>query len=338
MIEGSASRLRGFVRQYQSGENAAEAARILNELATARMCLLKPQKKVEYDAQLRKKLSATESPSELPDLGLALAESLEKPPTPKKRSKAAKSKSGNPPRPLMIAGGAVLVCVPGGDLPAKRPRLPDPIPQEQFPASRIRANRVRHKRFRETCGNCGASPAPPKQKIADPESPTAIQPQPDPGVLKESNIPVEVIGEPVDLLKLVDFNRDVVAGEWQRDKTTLISSGKSKVYLPARTPGDYQLKFVVRRTEKADSISIGFMMSGRQGVVSLDAGKATVSGLSVDNPDVNDNCTTYRGTLFRGDAAATVTVTVHAGHLHTAFNGQTIVDWFEGPSSIDAVR
>lgn len=45
VIEGSADRLMGFVRQYQSGENAAEAARILNELATARMCLLKPQKK-----------------------------------------------------------------------------------------------------------------------------------------------------------------------------------------------------------------------------------------------------------------------------------------------------
>jgi hypothetical protein len=52
----------GFVRQYQSGEHAADAARVLNELALARLCLLKPAKKSEYDAKLRKKLAVRTAP------------------------------------------------------------------------------------------------------------------------------------------------------------------------------------------------------------------------------------------------------------------------------------
>ena len=58
VIEGAADRSMGFVRQYQSGEYAEDAARILNELATARLCLMKPEKKAEYDAKLRKELAA----------------------------------------------------------------------------------------------------------------------------------------------------------------------------------------------------------------------------------------------------------------------------------------
>src|ERR1700760_1285598 len=56
VIEGAADRAMGFIRQYQSGEHAALAAKLLNEVATARLCLLKPSSKSAYDAQLRMKL------------------------------------------------------------------------------------------------------------------------------------------------------------------------------------------------------------------------------------------------------------------------------------------
>ena len=60
VIEGAADKQMAFVRQYQSGENGIDAARILNELAVARLCLLKPAKKVEYDAKLRKVSKASQ--------------------------------------------------------------------------------------------------------------------------------------------------------------------------------------------------------------------------------------------------------------------------------------
>ena len=61
VIEGAADRGMGFIRQYQSGEHAALAAKLLNEIATARLCLLKPTSKAEYDARLKKQLAVRES-------------------------------------------------------------------------------------------------------------------------------------------------------------------------------------------------------------------------------------------------------------------------------------
>ena len=58
VIEGAADKQMAFVRQYQSGENAAAAARILNELAVARLCLLKASTKAAYDTNLRRELAA----------------------------------------------------------------------------------------------------------------------------------------------------------------------------------------------------------------------------------------------------------------------------------------
>lgn len=59
VIEGAADRLMNFVRQYQSGEHAGDAARILNELAAARLCLLKPTTKATYDKKLRQAEAAS---------------------------------------------------------------------------------------------------------------------------------------------------------------------------------------------------------------------------------------------------------------------------------------
>jgi len=53
VIAAAADRQTTLVRQHQSGEHAAEATRLLNELARARLCLLKPATKTAYDAQLR---------------------------------------------------------------------------------------------------------------------------------------------------------------------------------------------------------------------------------------------------------------------------------------------
>src|SRR5882757_6144163 len=64
VIEGAADRAMGFIRQYQSGEHAALAAKLLNEIATARLCLLKPAMKLEYDAKLKKQSANAVSTSD----------------------------------------------------------------------------------------------------------------------------------------------------------------------------------------------------------------------------------------------------------------------------------
>lgn len=57
VIEAAADRQMSHLRSYQTGKHSAESQRLLNECAAARVALLNPQKKAEYDRQLREKLA-----------------------------------------------------------------------------------------------------------------------------------------------------------------------------------------------------------------------------------------------------------------------------------------
>jgi len=56
VIAVAADRQMAHVRTFQAGQFAGVSQRLLNELAAARICLLKPEKKAVYDAQLKKQL------------------------------------------------------------------------------------------------------------------------------------------------------------------------------------------------------------------------------------------------------------------------------------------
>ncbi len=104
VIEGAADKQMAFVRQYQSGEYAADAAKILNELAIARLCLLKPATKTAYDTKLRQQLAPPEP--EFPEISAA---ELEGELIPRKRKK--KSSKQVVDQGLMIKGGVAVVVV-----------------------------------------------------------------------------------------------------------------------------------------------------------------------------------------------------------------------------------
>lgn len=57
VVENSAHRQMAYVRTFQSGPHAAESQKLLNELATAKVCLLNRDKKRTYDEALRDKIS-----------------------------------------------------------------------------------------------------------------------------------------------------------------------------------------------------------------------------------------------------------------------------------------
>ena len=66
VIANAADRQMLHVRSFQSGTHMAETQRLLNELATARLCLLDPQEKAAYDARLCDALSHQQSGADLP--------------------------------------------------------------------------------------------------------------------------------------------------------------------------------------------------------------------------------------------------------------------------------
>jgi tetratricopeptide (TPR) repeat protein len=57
-IEHAADRVMIHLRTFASGKHGVESQRLLNEVATARLCLLDPPRKAKYDAELRAKEEA----------------------------------------------------------------------------------------------------------------------------------------------------------------------------------------------------------------------------------------------------------------------------------------
>lgn len=59
VIANAADQRMAHVRTFQMGQHTADSQRILNELSAARVCLLDPDKKEEYDAQLKQRQKNT---------------------------------------------------------------------------------------------------------------------------------------------------------------------------------------------------------------------------------------------------------------------------------------
>ncbi|MDO4549799.1 MAG: SUMF1/EgtB/PvdO family nonheme iron enzyme [Planctomycetia bacterium] len=62
VISNAADRQMTFIRTFQTGKYSQESQQILNELSQARVILLNPEKKQEYDAKLRKELEFVRPP------------------------------------------------------------------------------------------------------------------------------------------------------------------------------------------------------------------------------------------------------------------------------------
>ncbi len=65
MISAAADKQMAFIRSFQTGKDALLSQKILNEISTARICLLNAAKKAHYDATLRARMAAAGAASGL---------------------------------------------------------------------------------------------------------------------------------------------------------------------------------------------------------------------------------------------------------------------------------
>ena len=63
VISAAADKQMAFIRSFQTGKNSQLSQKILNEIATARVCLLNAAKKAEYDLTLRARMASAEAGS-----------------------------------------------------------------------------------------------------------------------------------------------------------------------------------------------------------------------------------------------------------------------------------
>jgi hypothetical protein len=112
VIENAADQRTVHLRSFQIGKHGELSQKLLNEVATAKVCLLRPEKKAAYDEQLRQQLQTkTEaSSSERPEIDSQLALALEQ------EAQKGRSRSRQAPKPgrgvvLGVAGAVGILVV-----------------------------------------------------------------------------------------------------------------------------------------------------------------------------------------------------------------------------------
>ena len=117
VIDAGANRQMAYLQQRATGEHAGLSQKLLNEIAVARLCLLNPKQKAEYDAGLRRGLAqSTPADEELDALrtGVDLSGILDAPAqtsvaVPKRRSRPVFRFSALKPWHYAAAIGGVVV-------------------------------------------------------------------------------------------------------------------------------------------------------------------------------------------------------------------------------------
>jgi hypothetical protein len=171
-------------------------------------------------------------------------------------------------------------------------------------------------------------PGPKDIAEPSPRTPTDL-------LLVDSKLVTDAVGPPVDLIQRVDLSRDAFAGEWKKQGTSLVCDPESVIYFPTRLPEDYQLKFRLKRVNGGGAIWFGFVMEGRLGFIGFDYW-GSICGLSVDGKDPKEgNCTARNKHLFTEGQPSEIILTVHPGHLHASFDGQSVIDWHGAASRLN---
>ena len=217
VIAAAADKQMVHVRSFQTGEHSALSQKMLNEISAARVCLLDPQKKAEYDAALRalsdgRKASTRSIPPVPPQnvpppwpstaVPVPFNSQLSTPPNPPTalpsvRTKLKKSSGGKQPWLVvgMIGAAAALLIVvlavkygrngsevasaqPKADHKAVNPTAPEPTPKpETTPQEK---------------------PEPPQQPTVDPKAePKAEPPKPEPEAEPKTETKPEPTSEPI---------------------------------------------------------------------------------------------------------------------------------------------
>jgi hypothetical protein len=196
----------------------------------------------------------------------------------------------------------------------------------------------------------------PGQTIAGRVEPAVLDVKMRHGEIKVPLADIESLAPPpsrraVDLLKQLDLTRDVVAGAWKWDGTTLVSpkANRVRVQVPLVPPPEYELHLTVlpkegrihRKQRMADSLFIGLVVGGWQCYVALNA-FADVGG-PFAGLDMLEGKRTHLKFLHRGpvlelDREARIVCSVRrqppGASVSTAVDGKTVFTWEGDPAQL----
>jgi len=193
----------------------------------------------------------------------------------------------------------------------------------------------------------GQQEEPKSRRAAEsPRSFPATSPPPsEPAPTKPAPLPAQAKPAPegpLDLLKLIDPQKDAVAGTWTRDGEVLSSPAVpfGRLQLPALPPDEYDLTLGVERKSGIDSFNLGLTSGGRPCVVIFDGMKnGDTSGIDlVGGKGFMENETTYKGRLLLQDQPAQIVCAVRKDRITVSVDSRKIIDWAGDSGKLSAYR
>ena len=153
--------------------------------------------------------------------------------------------------------------------------------------------------------------------------------------------------KPVDLLKLIDLKRDVIAGEWKMEQGALVTpettSKNNGTYaqtdvqlltLPVTPDGSYQLSAVIgQQSNSLASLRFGIVCGGQQ-VAACITGANSHTSFALEMVDEyaatnRDNPTLrmMKPVILTGDKPHTIVITVRGSSVAITFDGKTVLEY-----------
>ena len=151
--------------------------------------------------------------------------------------------------------------------------------------------------------------------------------------LSGSAVPAER-GHSVDLLALVDTNKNAFNGTWKKEGGNLVSSTQafSRIQVPYSPPEEYDLQVDLTRISGQQDISIGLVYRGKQCHVALDRYNGKQSDLMVDMRTNTNGVARFSGKAIDVGERHTVTCEVRKDHVRVLLGDKELLTYRGEPS------
>jgi hypothetical protein len=141
----------------------------------------------------------------------------------------------------------------------------------------------------------------------------------------------------IDLLDHVELRRDVVCGAWGYQGPALFTASLpfGRLQIRCIPPEEYDLKLVALRKHGVDSLDIGFVHGGRQGVLRIDGQEGQFTWIELDtSPTLSSNPTASAGKRLRWNRPTSILLSVRRSGVSVVVDGVRLVDWKGDPSQL----
>lgn len=134
---------------------------------------------------------------------------------------------------------------------------------------------------------------------------------------------------PVDLLKLIDLRRDVVAGDWKFVNGVLMTGARpqDRLEIPVDVPAEYRLTMVAQCNSHREALHIGLVAHPRQVLAIFDGWSRTSTCLHLIDKTDGVQFPHHRGPVLRDREPNVITCEVRSNRIQVDCNNVRVIDW-----------